>query len=228
MPTPPHVSRDAAQVQEKPPVEIERADYLPSKAELAQRLKRGCDEAFSELVERERNRLFNNVLALFPDRAAHYDDAADICQETFEAAWRRKATYRGDAPFYTWLCKIAKNVFLDFQRKYNAAKRIPQRCLDSLDDPKCPHPDVLPTNHPSPAEIYERSFWQRFLRKEISKIPEGTKTRRILELSLAGLTPTEIADKIGDTAEHVKALKHFGIQCLKKSAKDAGWTGNER
>lgn len=44
-------------------------------------------------------------------------DAEDITQETFYRAISTEKSFRGESDSYTWLCAIAKNIFIDGQRR---------------------------------------------------------------------------------------------------------------
>lgn len=46
-------------------------------------------------------------------------EAQDITQDTFLKAMQAKNGFRGNSSVYTWLCAIAKNVWLDKMRKQN-------------------------------------------------------------------------------------------------------------
>ena len=45
------------------------------------------------------------------------DDADDLAQETFLAAWRRAASWRQDGSYRSWLLRIAWRQFLSHRRK---------------------------------------------------------------------------------------------------------------
>ncbi len=44
-------------------------------------------------------------------------DAQDVTQETFERAMRAGGSFAGDSSLYTWLCAIAKNLWLNRCKK---------------------------------------------------------------------------------------------------------------
>lgn len=46
-------------------------------------------------------------------------EAQDITQETFLKAMQEKNGFKGNSSVYTWLCAIAKNVWLEKMRKQN-------------------------------------------------------------------------------------------------------------
>jgi RNA polymerase sigma-70 factor (ECF subfamily) len=70
--------------------------------------KRGDQDAFAQLVQRYQRRTFNLAFRILHQ----YDEASEITQETFLAAWQGLPSFRGDARFPTWLYRIAYNCSL--------------------------------------------------------------------------------------------------------------------
>lgn len=70
--------------------------------------KQGDQDAFSQLVQRYQRRIFNLVYRMLQQ----YEEANEITQETFLAAWQGLPSFRGDARFPTWLYRIAYNCAL--------------------------------------------------------------------------------------------------------------------
>jgi RNA polymerase sigma-70 factor, ECF subfamily len=70
--------------------------------------KEGDQDAFAQLVQRYQRRVFNLVYRMLQD----YEEATEITQETFLAAWQGLPAFRGDARFPTWLYRIAYNCSL--------------------------------------------------------------------------------------------------------------------
>src|SRR5579875_791372 len=70
--------------------------------------KRGDQEAFALLVQRYQRRVFNLVFGM----VQQYEEATEITQEAFLAAWQGLPTFRGEARFATWLYRIAYNCAL--------------------------------------------------------------------------------------------------------------------
>ena len=58
-------------------------------------------------------KVFSYVMTLTRDR----NDAMDITQETFLRAISASRSFRGESDCYTWLCAIAKNIFIDEKRR---------------------------------------------------------------------------------------------------------------
>ena len=58
-------------------------------------------------------KVFSYVMTLAKDR----NNAEEITQETFFRAISTDKSFRGDSDSYTWLCAIAKNIFIDEKRR---------------------------------------------------------------------------------------------------------------
>src|SRR5438270_13588683 len=85
------------------PSAVEQDDLL-----LVAASKNGDQEAFAQLVQRYQRIVFNLVYRMLQQ----YDEATEITQETFLAAWQGLPSFRGDARFPTWLYRIAYNCSL--------------------------------------------------------------------------------------------------------------------
>src|SRR5215471_3709790 len=92
---------------------IPLTNVVPSAAELDDLLlvtasKNGDQDAFAQLVQRYQRLVFNLVYRILQQ----YEEATEITQETFLAAWQGLPSFRGDARFPTWLYRIAYNCAL--------------------------------------------------------------------------------------------------------------------
>ena len=83
----------------------------------------GDAEAFAVLVARHQPRLWAVALRVMRNP----EDAADALQDAYIAAFRRAASYRGDAQVTTWLHRVVVNACLDRLRrmKSRAAEPLP-------------------------------------------------------------------------------------------------------
>ena len=73
----------------------------------------GDPRAFSEIVKRHRDRMWAVALRTLGDP----DEAADAVQDAFVSAYRKAATFRGEAAVTTWLHRIVVNACLDRMRR---------------------------------------------------------------------------------------------------------------
>ena len=58
-------------------------------------------------------KVFSYVMTLAKDR----NDAEEITQETFFRAISTEKSFKGESESFTWLCAIAKNIFIDEKRR---------------------------------------------------------------------------------------------------------------
>jgi RNA polymerase sigma-70 factor (ECF subfamily) len=85
---------------------------IPGDADLALAARSGSADAFGRLVDRHQQA----VRAFLRRTCRRPDDADDLAQETFLAAWSSLHRYRPEASFRAWLCAIAWRKRLGFER----------------------------------------------------------------------------------------------------------------
>ena len=89
-------------------LELSLQGVISSQAEqnethLVKASQQGDQDAFALLVQRHQRFVFNLRLRMVQD----YEDASEVTQETFLAAWQGLPSFRGEARFATWLYRIA-------------------------------------------------------------------------------------------------------------------------
>jgi RNA polymerase sigma-70 factor (ECF subfamily) len=102
-----------------------------SDAELLKMHIAGDPEAFGELFQRHRDRLWAVALRTLSDP----EDAADALQEAMISAFRRAGSFRGESAVTTWLHRIVVNACLDRMRRRTARPEVAggdERLLDVL------------------------------------------------------------------------------------------------
>ena len=57
--------------------------------------------------------------------AGDHNDAMEITQETFYRAITTEKEFRGESESFTWLCAIAKNIFIDEKRRQSRMGEAP-------------------------------------------------------------------------------------------------------
>ena len=67
--------------------------------------QKGDTEAFTELVERHQKKMLNIAYRMLGD----YDEACDVIQEAFLAAYKSIKKFKAEAKFSTWLYRIVVN-----------------------------------------------------------------------------------------------------------------------
>ena len=137
--------------------------------ELVAASKGGNQDAFALLVQRHQHRVFNLVYRMLQE----YDEANEVTQETFLAAWQGLPSFRGDARFSTWLYRIAYNCCLK-QLELRKRDRVLQRAIQAeqrLEDADSE------TRVDTELVAHDR---QKLVREQLSTLP--TKYRLVLVL----------------------------------------------
>ncbi len=80
-----------------------------------------------KLYEAYYMRVFSFVMTLAGDRA----QAEEITQETFFRAFSKRSDFRGESDEATWLCAIARNLFLDEKRRQGKQEALPEELPDT-------------------------------------------------------------------------------------------------
>ena len=83
-------------------------------------------EQCARLYETCYMRVFSYLMTLAGDRSL----AEELTQETFYRAFTRQREFRGESDEVTWLCAIAKNLFVDEQRRSSRRGEIPEELPD--------------------------------------------------------------------------------------------------
>jgi RNA polymerase sigma-70 factor (ECF subfamily) len=156
-----------------------------SDPELVERARRGDAAAFGTLVDRHRVSVFRAALAALANR----EDAEEVAQEAFVAAYRHLQDFREDASFKTWLLSIAWRKALTRRR---SVKTFLRRFVQPPEDTEWQVPDAGRTQEQA---VLDREL-RDHLRREISRL--APKLRDALLLASEGEhSYTEIAGVLG-------------------------------
>ncbi len=138
-------------------------------ARLIQASQQGDQDAFALLVQRHQRRVFNLILGMLHDD----DDASDVTQEAFLAAWRGLPSFRSEARFSTWLSRIAYHCGLQQleRRKREHVRQTVMQAEQILAEGE---------NEKGIEETVERDNLQTLVREQLSQLP--TKYRVVLIL----------------------------------------------
>jgi RNA polymerase sigma-70 factor, ECF subfamily len=169
---------------------------------------RGDLRAFERLMERHRD-----VVLRVAARIAGEADAEDIAQDTFLRAYHRLGRWRGDAPFRTWLLRIAHNGALD----HVGAKRPAQVALDEA-------AQALPDDaRRTPSEALESAERRGRLDVKLKGLAPAHRTVLVLR-DVEGLSYEEIAAVTETPLGSVKARLHRArnefIELLRRNTYD--------
>jgi RNA polymerase sigma-70 factor (ECF subfamily) len=130
----------------------------------------GDHDAFAELYARHRDRLWAVALRTM----GNPDDAADGLQDGLVAAYRRAASFRGDAAVTTWLHRVVVNACLD--RLRSQAVRRTATLPDDHDQPLTP----AAADDSDPALGAERSEQRRLVLAALAELPADQRAALVL------------------------------------------------
>jgi RNA polymerase sigma-70 factor, ECF subfamily len=158
----------------------------------------GESEAFTFLVEKYQDRLFNSVLRV----TDHAEDAADAVQDAFINAYQSLASFKGDAEFFTWLYRIAFNTAVTIRRRRkNAVSLEARRGSDPTIDP------VDPSAESRPGASMERLEDESVLMAALNRLSAEHRTVLVLK-DIDGMKYEEIAEVMGIAIGTVRSRIH--------------------
>lgn len=170
----------------------------------------GDADAFGTLVERYQGKVYHLALRM----CGQEEDAADVAQEAFLAAWRGLPAFRGEAGFATWLYRLTSNAAIDHLRR---AKR--QRGDVSLDDA-----DLgldAPDQAPSPQERAEGAELRQAVAQGLGRLSEDHRQVLVLR-EVQGLRYEEIAGALDLDLGTVKSRIARARGALRKILVESG------
>ena len=179
-----------------PPTDAERRGQ--EAAELVAAAKQGDERAFARLVELYRPRIYALALHL----TGRPSDADDITQDAFLQAFRRLSSFEGRSEFFTWLYRIAYNVYL------NNRTRVRRFC-------ELPEDYVAAAIAPENAMSAPRSDLRRDLSAAIETLPERYRAVVVLYY-LEEVSYPEIAEILRVPLGTVKTHLHRAKKLLRE------------
>lgn len=176
-----------------------------SDCELAALALGGQQAAFREFLRRYKEPVYRLIRSNIGDA----DEAMDLTQETFVAAFGALKKYDPSRPFRFWVMRIALNKCRDWTRRqavrnfFSKARPI-EEVLDLADDAPTPE-----------AEASDRAELARVTRA-IAILPQ--KLRQVLVLrAVEGLSQAEAADALGVSGKTIETRLHRARQQLAKN-----------
>ena len=164
-----------------------------------ERARDGDDDALRLLYLLYADNVFGFVLSIVHDE----HDAEDITSEVFARLPRALTHYRvSSTPFVAWLLRVARNAALDHMR---AQRSVPLA--------------EVPAHGRAELHAHERLD---DLRAALEALPFDQRQVMVLRL-VAGLTPGEVAERIGRSVDAVHALQHRARRRLREELTQAGW-----
>lgn len=178
--------------------EVEHNDRDPAIAAAVGRAQAGDSEALRFLYLRYKNNVYGYVLSIVRDD----HEAEDVTQQVFLKLMAVIDKYEPrQVPFTAWIVRVARNVAVDYQRQRRAI----------------PCAEVFEPSHPADDGLRERRWT---IEHALEALPEDQRGVVVLR-HLVGLSPREIADRLGRSEASIHGLHHRARQTLRRNLADA-------
>ena len=169
----------------------------------------GDREKFHDLIRPYERQVFLTALSLLKNET----EAEDAAQEAILRAYRKLASFRGDARFSTWLIAITLN---EARTRLRDEKRA---TFDSLDNHDADEGDYTPAAltdwREVPSEALERQEIRALMQQAISELPDTFRQVVILR-DMEELSVNETAEALGISIALVKVRLHRARLLLQK------------
>lgn len=178
-----------------------------------QRVCRGDEAAFAELVDKYKQAVVNLVARTLHDPA----EAEDIAQNVFVQVHKAAHRYEVTARFSTWLFTIARNLCL------NEIRRRSRHPADSLESPypedeEHPGRQVEDAKAPPPPDALLHTELQQKIQEALADLPEKQRTALLL-CQQEELSYEEIAKVVRCSLSATKSLIFRARETLKDRLK---------
>ena len=191
---------------------------MTDERDLIDRLATGDKEAFRELVEGYKKKIY--YLAF--DLVGNQSDAEDVSQDVFLKAYRAFGTFKRDARLGAWLYRITYNTAIDhLRRRGTSPETVDEAVLAaSLDRVAL----EAPARATDPARTAESELLQRRIASALEKVSPQEKAVFLLR-HYDDLMLKDIADVLGLSLGSVKS---YLFRAVKKLQRELGAGGSAR
>ncbi len=174
--------------------------------ELVRQMSGGDDRAFTVFYDRFAPGLFSMIYAILRDQK----ESEDVLQEAFVQMWKRTASYDASrSSLFTWAVMISRHKAIDRLRSRQRQSRLSEAVANEA--------DAVPASAPSDRadQILARNDERERIRTALAQL--GDAQREAIDLAFfAGLTQTQISEKLGTPLGTVKARIRRGLLALRE------------
>ena len=181
-----------------------------SDSELVALYINGNEEAFKDLLNRHKNRVFTTIHLIVKDRYL----AEDLLQETFIKAVNtiKSGRYNDEGKFLPWILRIGHNLAIDTFRR---SKRYPMVLMED-------GTNIFDTLEFAEAPVEDRQIMKDSvdkLRKHIQELPESQKQVLIMR-SYLDMSFKEIANATGVSINTALGRMRYALINLRKKMEE--------
>ncbi|MFA6004661.1 MAG: sigma-70 family RNA polymerase sigma factor [Elusimicrobiota bacterium] len=179
---------------------------MASETELISRSQKGDSKAFSALVAKYEDKIFNLAHKVCAGLPA---EAEDVYQETFLTAFKKLPRFRADANLGTWLYRIASNLCWMRFRKKRSEPVVP--ILDEDSD----HSPLWRDWSDGPEELARKKTLREAVTQALADLPVDYRLVVVLR-DIQGLSAPETAQVMKLSVAAVKSRLHRGRLFLRE------------
>ena len=187
-------------------------------------VRSGDTEAFRDLVDRHKSRVYGILLSLVGD----VDLAEELAQETFVKAFAGIANFREDATFGTWLVQIAIHGARDHRRRMSRLRDRRVVSLEALREAKRYELEPADTRRwADPSTGVESGEQIALVREALQQLPPEYREVLILK-HFDGWSFEQIAESTGDSVGTLKVRAHRARRMLRDGLEKLGWEAGHK
>jgi RNA polymerase sigma-70 factor, ECF subfamily len=170
----------------------ERSDHARRVMRAVNRAKQGDNEALRFLYVSYADNVYGYVLSIVRDE----HEAEDVTQHVFAKLITSISKYEARAtPFSAWMLRVARNAAIDHVRHNRTV----------------PTEEVWASTEP---DLHDSGDRLRGLADALAALPEEQRTVLVLR-QLLGLSPAEVAERLGRTESSIHGLHHRARRVLR-------------
>ncbi|RTE11437.1 RNA polymerase sigma factor SigW [Paenibacillus whitsoniae] len=177
-------------------------------ARLAKLARNGDRNAFAELVELYKDKIFHLAYRMLNNK----QEAEDAVQETFLRVYTNLHRYDENQKFSTWIFRIGTNLCIDKLRRRRNTYSLD---AEMSDGEGADFYAMLPSDEDTPEEQLIVSETQAQIHRAIASLPEKYKSIVVLRY-LHDMSLQEISDVLDMPVTTIKTRVHRGREYLRK------------
>ncbi|MCF6334080.1 MAG: sigma-70 family RNA polymerase sigma factor [Draconibacterium sp.] len=181
-----------------------------TEVEIIQKLQRGNEQAFKELVENYQKMVVNTCFGM----VHNIEDSEDIAQEVFIEVFRSIHKFRAESKLSTWLYRMAVNRSLNFIRD-NKKNKWFQSFEDAVQSKNAELSRITTGDSENPEFELENSQRAILLHEAIDNLPQNQKVAFTLS-KYEDLSYQEISAVMDVSVSSVESLLHRAKKNLQK------------